>query len=167
MQLSKFSRQGCTAAIGGPDTGRPNVSSQHNQLRNGICTTPDECVLLKTRPERLRRFELQTVHKEAVLARPSIARVLPDTRRKSQAPLFQFLGQPELSLCVGGRIECLAVRFASRQKSTAIGPTELVGGKQFGTSLPYLQGKSRLCKNTVLRLLEGLDGGGINDRCRQ
>ena len=106
-------------------------STQQDQLGNGIRTTPDECVLLKTRPERLRRFELQTVHKEAVLARPSIARVLPDTRLKSQAPLFQFLGQPDLSLCIGGSIECLAVRIASRQKSTALRLMALMGGKQF------------------------------------
>lgn len=58
-------------------------STQQDQLGNGIRTTPDECVLLKTRPERLRRFQRQTVHEEAVLARPSIARVLPDTWRKS------------------------------------------------------------------------------------
>lgn len=84
------------------------MSSQKNQLWNGICPTPDEYVLLKTRPERLRRFQRQTVHKEAVLARPSIARVLPDTRLKCQTPLIQFLGKCRLPLRVGGRIEGLA-----------------------------------------------------------
>ena len=143
------------------------ASSQQDKLWNSICTTPNECVLLKTRPERLRGFQRQTVHNEAVLARPSIARVLPDTRLKSQAALFQFLGQCRLPLRVGSRIEGLAEWIAGCQKSTALRLEALVGGKQFGTSLPYLQGKSRLCKNTVLRLQEGLDGGGINDRCRQ
>ena len=100
-------------------------------------------------------------------SRPSIARVLPDAQFKSKAPLLELPGKCRLPLSIGGCIQGMAEWIPSRQKSTALRLEALVGGKQFGTSLPYLQGKSRLCKNTVLRLLEGLDGGGINDRCRQ
>ena len=143
------------------------ASSQQDKLWNSICTTPNECVLLKTRPERLRGFQRQTVHKEALLTWPSIAWVLPDAQFKSKAPLLELPGKCRLPLSIGGCIQGMAEWIPSRQKSTALRLEAIVGGKQFGTSLPYLQGKSRLCKNTVLRLLEGLDGGGINDRCRQ